>query len=149
MERLIDGDRRLRREYSAAFKASVLEQTREPGASVAGVALSHGLHPNMVHRWLREQCLTREQAQRQTLAFVALPLPAVAADGHVGQTANPTPTQACVDSQFIRIELQRAKATVTIAWPLAAAAQCAQKTLKGMALRAQQREKACGVATGL
>ena len=48
MERLIDGERRLRREYSAAFKASVLARTREPGASVAGVALSHGLHPNMV-----------------------------------------------------------------------------------------------------
>ena len=36
MERLIDDDRRLRRDYSAAFKASVLEQTRERGASVAG-----------------------------------------------------------------------------------------------------------------
>lgn len=34
MERLIDGERRLRREYSTAFKASVLAQTHEPGASV-------------------------------------------------------------------------------------------------------------------
>ncbi|AEB85702.1 transposase [Alicycliphilus denitrificans] len=48
MERLIDEERRLRREYSTAFKASVLAQTREPGASVSGVALSHDLHPNMV-----------------------------------------------------------------------------------------------------
>ena len=126
MERLIDGERRLRREYSAAFKALVLEQTREPGASVAGVALSHGLHPNMVHRWLREQRVKREQAQPQTPAFVALPIPKVVADAHVEQPAGPAPVQACGDGQVIRIELQRANATATIVWPVAAAAQCAQ-----------------------
>nr|WP_233252155.1 hypothetical protein [Limnohabitans sp. 2KL-17] len=26
----------------------------QPGASVGGVALAHGLHSNMVHRWIRE-----------------------------------------------------------------------------------------------
>jgi len=126
MERLIDGERRLRREYSAAFKASVLEQTREPGASVAGVALSHGLHPNMVHRWLREQRLTRQQAQPQTPAFVALPVPAVVADDRVAQTATAAATQTSGDGHVIRIEVQRASATITIAWPVTAAAQCAQ-----------------------
>jgi len=126
MERLIDGERRLRREYSAAFKASVLEQTREPGASVAGVALSHGLHPNMVHRWLREQGLTRQQAQPQTPAFVALPVPAVVVDDRVAQTATAAATQTSGDGHVIRIEVQRASATITIAWPVAAAAQCAQ-----------------------
>ena len=34
-----------RREYSAEFKTTVLEQIRQEGASVAGVALSHGLNP--------------------------------------------------------------------------------------------------------
>ena len=126
MERLIDGERRLRREYRAAFKASVLEQTREPGASVAGVALSHGLHPNMVHRWLREQRLTRQQVQPQTPAFVALPVPAVVADDRVAQTATAAATQTSGDGHVIRIEVQRASATITIAWPVTAAAQCAQ-----------------------
>ncbi len=126
MERLIDGERRLRREYSAAFKASVLARTREPGASVAGVALSHGLHPNMVHRWLREQRLPHQQVQPQTPAFVALPAPAVVADDHVAQTAATGPTQASGDGQVIRMEVQRAGATITIAWPVTAAAQCAQ-----------------------
>ena len=127
MERLIDGERRLRREYSAAFKASVLDQTREPGASVSGVALSLGLHPNMVHRWLREQRLAPQQVQPQTPAFVALPLPAVVADDQVAQPATPTasPTQASGDGQISRIELQRASANITIEWPVAAAAQCA------------------------
>ena len=126
MERLIDGRRRLRREYSAAFKASVLQQTCQPGASVAGVALSHGLHPNMVHRWLREQRLSRPQVQPPAPAFVALPLAAVLADDHIAQPAAPGLSQSSNDAQVIRIELQRASATVTIVWPVAAAAQCAQ-----------------------
>ena len=125
MERLIDGERRLRREYSTAFKASVLAQTREPGASVSGVALSHGLHPNMVHRWLREQRVAREQGQPQRPAFVPLPIPAVVADEHIAQPAATAATQASGDGQVIRIELQRTGATITIAWPVTAAAQCA------------------------
>jgi len=35
-------ERPRRREYSAEFKAMVLEQARQSGASVAGVALSCG-----------------------------------------------------------------------------------------------------------
>lgn len=54
MERDLTDRRPLRREYSEDFKAKVLAQTRQAGASVSGVALSHGLHPNMVQRWLRE-----------------------------------------------------------------------------------------------
>jgi len=125
MERLIDGERRLRREYSAAFKASVLAQTHEPGASVSGVALSHGLHPNMVHRWLREQRLAREQVQPQRPAFVPLPIPAVVADDHIAQPTATAARQAGGDGQLIRIELQRAGSSITIAWPVTAAAQCA------------------------
>ena len=126
MERLIDGERRLRREYSTAFKASVLAQTREPAASVSGVALSHGLHPNMVHRWLREQRLAREQGQPQGPTFVPLPIPAVVADEHIARPAAAAPKQASGDGQVIRIEVHRAGASITIAWPVTAAAQCAQ-----------------------
>jgi len=126
MERLIDGQRRLRREYSAAFKASVLEQTGERGASVAGVALSHGLHPNMVHRWLREQRLMREQLQPGTPAFVPLTVESVVAQEHVAQLETPAPRLAGDVFDVIHIEVQRAGATITIDWPVTAAAQCAQ-----------------------
>jgi len=80
----------------------------------------------MVHRWLREQRLTRQQAQPQTPAFVALPVPAVVADDRVAQTATAAATQTSGDGHVIRIEVQRASATITIAWPVTAAAQCAQ-----------------------
>ena len=126
MERLIDDDRRLRREYSAAFKASVLEQTRKRGASVAGVALRHGLHPNMVHRWLREQRQIREQGQLSTPAFVPLLPPAAVADEHFAVPGIPAPTPANYAGEAIRIEVQRAGTTVTMNWPVTAAAHCAQ-----------------------
>ena len=126
MERLIDGERRLRREYSADFKALVLRQARERGASVSGVALSHGLHPNMVHRWLREQRLSREQDSLRTPAFVALPLAPTVAPEPVVSPVTPAPTQASPSRDVIRVEIQCSGATVTMQWPVSAAAQCAQ-----------------------
>lgn len=52
-----------RSEYSREFKEAVLQQTRQSGASVTGVALMHSLNPNMVHRWLREERQRQELAQ--------------------------------------------------------------------------------------
>ena len=126
MERLIDVERRLRREYSADFMASVLQQIRERGASVSGAALSHGLHPNMVHRWLREQRLNREHEALRTPAFVALPLAPTVAPNPVAAPVAPAPTQASPSRDVIRVEIQRSGATITMQWPVSAAAQCAQ-----------------------
>ena len=39
----------LRRRHGAQLKALVLEQCAAPGASVAKVAMSHGLNANIVH----------------------------------------------------------------------------------------------------
>jgi transposase len=44
-----------RRLYSPELKNQVVAQARLPGASIAGVALSHGINANIVHRWLRER----------------------------------------------------------------------------------------------
>ncbi|MGE8451585.1 MAG: transposase [Pseudomonadales bacterium] len=57
VEQLFNDGRPWWREYSAAFKASVLEQTRQSAASVSGVAPQHGLHPSMVHYRPHEQRL--------------------------------------------------------------------------------------------
>jgi transposase-like protein len=40
-----------RRRHSAELKRLVLAQCAEPGASVAKVALTHGLNANLVHKW--------------------------------------------------------------------------------------------------
>jgi transposase-like protein len=43
-----------RRRHSDEFKAAVLVACRQPGKSIAGVALKHGLNANMVRAWLRK-----------------------------------------------------------------------------------------------
>ncbi len=125
MERVSMNGRPRRREYNGEFKAAVLQETRQSGASVAGVALMHSLNPNMVHRWLREERQRQELAQLRSPehAFVSLQLTPPA------ECAPPSrlPTDLPVDGgEVIRIELHRAGASLSVSWPLSAAAQCAQ-----------------------
>lgn len=42
----------IRRTHSPEFKASVLAACHQPGASIAAVALAHGINANVVHKWL-------------------------------------------------------------------------------------------------
>ena len=71
MENSLNQDRPRRREYSKQFKAEVLDRCAQPGTSVGGVALAHGLHSNMVHRWIREQ---RERQAAVPSAFMPCPI---------------------------------------------------------------------------
>ena len=41
-----------RRVHGAEFKAQVLAECQQPGASVAAVALDHGLNVNLLRKWL-------------------------------------------------------------------------------------------------
>jgi transposase len=43
-----------RRRHGVQLKEQVLAKCAEPGASVAAVALAHGLNTNLVHKWRRE-----------------------------------------------------------------------------------------------
>ena len=114
-----------RREYSEVFKAGVLEQTRQVGASVSGVALTHNLNPNMVHRWLREERQRQELAQLRSpgQAFVPLQLASPTVRPSSGKASAEDPLE---DSEVIRIEVSRAGTSLSVSWPLSAAAQCAQ-----------------------
>lgn len=119
-------ERPRRRFYSAELKAQVLEQCRQAGASVAGVALSHNINPNMVHRWIREehQHILVAQAELATGAFMPLQLQAAPVANDVAQPA-PAQARADTDSADIRIEVRRSTGSVTVNWPLEAAASCA------------------------
>lgn len=48
-----------RRVHSSRFKAQVIAECRQPGASVAAVAIAHGLNPNVVRKWLAGHGLKR------------------------------------------------------------------------------------------
>lgn len=101
-----------RRFYSPELKLQVVTACTQSGASIAGVALQHGINANIVHRWLREHnqgILIRGQ---QTFVPVTLNSAIEAA------TVQPTAD--------IRVEVKRGNATIVVHWPLAGGAACAQ-----------------------
>ncbi len=57
MERSVP-TRRVKRRHSTEFKARILAECEARGASVAGVALAHGLNANLVRKWI----VTRRRA---------------------------------------------------------------------------------------
>lgn len=68
-----------RRKYSETKKTQVLAECSQAGASVAKVAMAHGINANVVHRWRQ---LARERvpgAALQQAEFIELPLPAATA----------------------------------------------------------------------
>jgi len=104
-------NRPARRFYSAELKTQVMQECRQSGSSVAGVALSHGINANIVHRWLREGAQSALVVQSPAFVPVTLDEAAPAA----------TPQTA----PDIRVEVQRANTTIVVKWPLQGGAACA------------------------
>jgi transposase len=100
-----------RRVYSTETKSQVAQECRQRGASIAGVALSHGINANIVHRWLREHSQTALVVKSQAFVPVTLDEPAP------GSTPQSAPD--------IRVEVHRANTTVVVKWPLQGGAACA------------------------
>ena len=69
-----------RRTHSAEFKAQVLSECQQPGASVAAVAVARGLNPNVVRKWLAGQNLKRMDATMPATAPHVQPLQFVAVE---------------------------------------------------------------------
>lgn len=121
-----------RRVHGAEFKAQVLQECRRPGASVAAVALAHGLNVNLVRKWLVGRGLKRAglatprqvAATAPAMQFVPVELaearviePAAAGDAASQRTTATEPP--------IHIELRRGSAQLTVRWPSSQAAACA------------------------
>ena len=84
-------NRSKRRVHSSDFKAQVLGECRQPGASVAAVAIGHGLNPNVVRKWLAGQNLKRMASEM------------------------PAPTQRVPPLQFVPVELTKAEHLASLA----------------------------------
>lgn len=58
-----------RRTYTAEYKRGVVRQCGEPGVSVAGVALAHGINANLVRRWivLQDRALVGPNSESQAV----------------------------------------------------------------------------------
>jgi transposase len=142
---------RPRRVHSAEFKAAVLAACNDPGASIAGVALAHGLNANLVRKWRGGRDVKRTGLLNTSLPSAQpsprpspsspplllpdaqfLPIHAVQA---VQAAAPPVitpvvgaggPSAARPVEPTIQIELRRGPVNLAVRWPGAGAADCAQ-----------------------
>jgi transposase len=88
-----------RRSYSKSFKAQVIQECAQPGASIA----------NLIHKWIR--VLAQKSTALQP-AFIPLPIPLA------GASSQATSSNICV-------EIQHPRGTVKVNWPTENAAACA------------------------
>jgi transposase len=125
-----------RRRHSGELKAKVLAACAEPGASISGVALAHGLNANLVRKW-RSGRGTKRAGMAITpttaihpppaplgaaLEFVAIEMPAPA---KAAARAQVEPTAAAPSGEaLIQIELRRGPLHLSVRWPTAAAEDC-------------------------
>ena len=104
-----------RRFYSPELKLQVVQTCAHRGASIAAVALQHGINTNIVHRWIREHSQGTLVIQPQ--AFVPVIL---------STQPEPVATKpvAVVATPEIRMELRRGTSSVTVTWPSELAGDC-------------------------
>ena len=94
-----------RRRHSPEFKSQLVAAARQPGASVAGIALAHGINANLLHRWMRE---TQGISEPRALVPVRI------------EAAQPHAAPESID-----LTLTRGDVRVSIRWPLSDADGCA------------------------
>jgi transposase len=127
-----------RRRHGAEFKAKVLAACDEPGASISGVALAHGLNANLVRQWRAgrgtklagrtsespapSNALGRTPLIGANPEFVAIEMPrplkpkAGAAAEHAGASPSADP--------LIHVELRRGPLHLNVRWPTTAGDDC-------------------------
>ncbi len=123
-----------RRVHGAEFKAQVLAECQQAGASVAAIALAHGLNVNLLRKWLVGRGIKRtglaapRTVTRKSVAEVApaASLQFIPVEISPAPVSVPTaPEQAELATADIRVELTRGATQLCVRWPSAQAAACA------------------------
>ena len=128
-----------RRVHGAEFKTQVLAECQQPGASVAAVALAHGLNVNLLRKWLVGRGIKRTGlsaprtvARKPASAGTSVPslqfIPVEIAPTPVAATTTTAAAQDHAEpsaAEEIRIELSRGATQLSVRWPSAQAAACA------------------------
>ena len=103
--------------HSDEFKRQVVAACHAPGVSKAAIALANGLNANMLRRWVVES----SRGSNGQLATITEPLPtAQAKPDFIPVKFAPSASTQTLD---IRIELEHARGTMQIHWPMAASSQ--------------------------
>lgn len=123
-----------RRVHGAEFKAQVLAECQRPGASVAAIALAHGLNVNLLRKWLVGRGIKRTGlAAPRTVACradadgtSAAPLQFIPVEIAPAPISAPvTPEASEPPAAEIHVELTRGATQLSVRWPSAQADACA------------------------
>lgn len=125
-----------RRVHGAEFKTQVLAECQRPGASVAAIALAHGLNVNLLRKWLvgrgiqrtglvAPRAVTRtaagaDETSARSLQFIPVE---IASAPVVATAAEPERAEPSVAE--IHVELTRGATQLSVRWPSAQAEACA------------------------
>jgi transposase len=93
-----------RRTHSIEFKRSTVEASRQPGTSIAGVAMAHGINANQLHKWRRQFSGTLTSVAVSTPLL--LPVTVVSDEPAMPPANDPAPGR-------IDIELGRARVSLS------------------------------------
>jgi transposase len=97
-----------RRSFTEEFRRRVVAETERPDASIAGIALGHGINANVVHKWRQRLLGPSRPAPKKPTREALIPI-AVVPDG-------PMPIEsvraATEPMGSLKIELPRARIEV-------------------------------------
>lgn len=112
---------RVHRTYSPAFKAQLVAACQQPRASIAALALAHGMNANVLHRWLKEHARSgcHQIAAAADVVTTCSPPPTFL------PVRLPAPATEPAPPPVIQVELRKGALSMQITWPTAAAADCA------------------------
>ena len=132
-----------RRRHGVEFKAKVLAACDEPGASISGIALAHGLNANLVRQWragrgvkLAGVTLTRPAPSKALKSPVSTTSPLLGANAEFVAIEMPAPRKSATSvaadsagasptgSPFIVVDLRRGPLHLSVRWPTAAGDDC-------------------------
>ena len=104
--------KRTRRTHSPEFKAKLIAECQQPGASIAAVAMAHQINDNLLRLWLRSATATdapSQSAKSQEAPPRIVPV-------QLAAPVEPPP--------FVRIHIQQGSTQIHLEWPLASVSQC-------------------------
>jgi transposase len=101
-----------RRTYTLDYKLDVVSRCREPGVSVAAVALAHGINANLVRRWIvRHQGALTGSASKSRATILPVTIDAVTArvEGRADDQVDAATKRGRPGAATIEIELYGAR----------------------------------------
>jgi transposase len=103
---------RRRRRHSTEFKKELIALC-QPGVSISGVALAHGVNANLLRRWMKQFPVDAKFPVASTSARQLVPVQV--------ETINTSPSDG-----DIQIDIQRGATRINIRWPMTGAEACAK-----------------------